>query len=128
MDYYQNNNYQTYNVNLPGQPQQTQEPAEQVPVSGLARRIHGWSWQAVRFLCSRHSHIPLTAPLQFPIGMGTGAVYVTLSGLKQHSETLTRVETFFFFLNISLFLLNSLTLLLQLIRKWRDILACRRPR
>ena len=47
--------------------------------------------------------------------MGTGAVYVTLSGLKQHSDTLTQVETFFFFLNIALFVLNTSTLLLQLI-------------
>ena len=47
--------------------------------------------------------------------MGTGAVYVTLSGLKQHSDTLTHIETFFFFLNIALFLLNITTLLLQLV-------------
>ena len=53
MDYYQNNTsyYQTqqpaYNVNLPGY--KPEEPAEQAPqVSSLARRIHGWSWQAVR--------------------------------------------------------------------------------
>ncbi|KAI0812459.1 voltage-dependent anion channel-domain-containing protein [Irpex lacteus] len=37
-----------------------------VQVSKLSRRIHGWSWQA------------------FPIGMGTGAVYVTLAGLREH--------------------------------------------
>ena len=48
--------------------------------------------------------------------MGTGAVYVTMSGLKQHSTVLTNVETFFFFLNIALFVLNTTTLLLQLIR------------
>ncbi|KAF9019958.1 hypothetical protein BDZ89DRAFT_283291 [Hymenopellis radicata] len=47
--------------------------------------------------------------------MGTGAVYVTLSGLKQHSSALTVVETGFYFLNITLFLLNSITLLLQAI-------------
>lgn len=52
---------------------------------------------------------------QFPIGMGTGAVYVTLSGLKQHSSALTVVETGFYFLNITLFLLNTITLLLQAI-------------
>ncbi|KAI0271746.1 voltage-dependent anion channel-domain-containing protein [Russula aff. rugulosa BPL654] len=66
-------------------------------VSTLARRIHGWSWQA------------------FPIGMGTGAVYVTLAGLKVHPGPLTNVETFFFFINLSLFILNSSTLLLQAI-------------
>ncbi|KAL1705766.1 voltage-dependent anion channel-domain-containing protein [Schizophyllum commune] len=69
----------------------------QPPVSSLARRIHGWSWQA------------------FPIGMGTGAVYVTLSGLKEHSDALTTVETVFFFLNIILFTLNCTTLLIQAI-------------
>ena len=47
--------------------------------------------------------------------MGTGAVYVTLSGLKQHPRTLTTVETILFFLNLSLFLLNSWTLLLQVL-------------
>ena len=45
--------------------------------------------------------------------MGTGAVYVTLSGLKGHPGLLTHVETVFFFINLSLFLLNSSTLLLQ---------------
>lgn len=57
----------------------------------------------------------LTLP-QFPIGMGTGAVYVTLSGLKSHSQALTTFETIFYFLNITLFLLNSVTLALQAIR------------
>jgi hypothetical protein len=47
--------------------------------------------------------------------MGTGAVYVTMSGLKNHSSALTGVETFFFFLNIALFLLNTSTLLIQAI-------------
>ena len=51
---------------------------------------------------------------QFPIGMGTGAVYVTLSGLKEQSSVLTRVETFFYFFNIALFVLNVVTLLIQL--------------
>ncbi|KAH9989571.1 voltage-dependent anion channel [Russula vinacea] len=67
-------------------------------VSTLARRIHGWSWQA------------------FPIGMGTGAVYVTLSGLKGHPGPLTKIETVFFFINVSLFILNSSTLLIQALR------------
>lgn len=74
------------------------EPTGTAPrVGRLARRIHGWSWQA------------------FPIGMGTGAVYVTLSGLKQHPRILTTVEIIFFFINLALFLLNSSTLLLQVI-------------
>ncbi|THG96018.1 hypothetical protein EW026_g5735 [Hermanssonia centrifuga] len=62
-------------------------------------------------------------PLQFPIGMGTGAVYVTLSGLKSHAPALTTVETIFYFINICLFLLNTTTLLLQAIlyprQAWR---------
>lgn len=67
-------------------------------VSRLSRRIHGWSWQA------------------YPIGMGTGAVYVTLAGLKNHpGHPLTVVETIFYFINMSLFLLNTTTLLLQFI-------------
>lgn len=47
--------------------------------------------------------------------MGTGAVYVTLAGLKGHPGPLTNVETIFFFINLSLFILNSSTLLLQAI-------------
>ncbi|KAJ3848962.1 voltage-dependent anion channel [Lentinula lateritia] len=81
--------------------------SEKQQVGTLARRIHGWSWQA------------------FPIGMGTGAVYVTLSGLKEHSPTLTTVETIFYFLNISLFILNTSTLMTQAIlfprQAWRLI-------
>ena len=47
--------------------------------------------------------------------MGTGAVYVTLSGLKSHSPVLTTVETIFYFLNMILFVLNTTTLLIQAI-------------
>ena len=48
--------------------------------------------------------------------MGTGAVYVTLAGLKEHpNQPLTGIETAFFFINIALFLLNTMTLLLQAI-------------
>ncbi|KAH8093113.1 voltage-dependent anion channel-domain-containing protein [Cristinia sonorae] len=83
---------------------ETNEPPK---IGTLARRIHGWSWQA------------------FPIGMGTGAVYVTLSGLKSRSPALITVETIFYFLNIVLFLLNSSTLLIQAIvyprQAWRLI-------
>ncbi|QRW08455.1 C4-dicarboxylate transporter/malic acid transporter [Ceratobasidium sp. AG-Ba] len=61
----------------------------------LAKRVHGWSWQA------------------FPIGMGTGAVYVLLSALDPHPEWVTTVEVIFFFMNIFLFLLNISTLALQ---------------
>ncbi|KAF9265197.1 hypothetical protein L218DRAFT_924327 [Marasmius fiardii PR-910] len=67
----------------------------QAKVSSLARRIHGWSWQA------------------FPIGMGTGAVYVVLSGLEPRSPTIITIETVFYFLNIAFFLLNTITLLMQ---------------
>ena len=59
MEYYQNSyphgNHQTHNVVLPthaGQPLPP-IPEEQPPkVSSLARRIHGWSWQAVSHLSS----------------------------------------------------------------------------
>jgi hypothetical protein len=47
--------------------------------------------------------------------MGTGAVYVTLAGLKGHPGPLTNVEAIFFFINLSLFILNSSTLILQAI-------------
>ncbi|KAM5534137.1 hypothetical protein V8D89_012157 [Ganoderma adspersum] len=104
MEYYSNNyahhdNYQSHNITLSDHAGQPLPPlvTEQPKVSSLARRIHGWSWQA------------------FPIGMGTGAVYVTLSGLKEHSTTLTNVETFFYFLNMALFLLNVTTLAIQLV-------------
>lgn len=53
------------------------EPHDQYsgpPISGLAKRIHGWSWQA------------------FPIGMGTGAVYITLAGLHRHPPWVTHIE------------------------------------
>ncbi|KAF5360766.1 hypothetical protein D9756_004928 [Leucocoprinus leucothites] len=66
-------------------------------VNAICRRIHGWSWQA------------------FPVGMGTGAVYVVLSGLRYRSSSVATVETVFFFLNMVLFLLNIITLLLQAI-------------
>jgi hypothetical protein len=61
---------------------------------------------------------------QFPIGMGTGAVYVTLSGIKEHTRALTIVETIFYFINIALFLLNTTTLLLQAIRTCYSICDC----
>ncbi|CAA7261553.1 unnamed protein product [Cyclocybe aegerita] len=78
----------------------TESPAQQknTPrVTSFARRIHGWSWQA------------------FPVGMGTGAVYVTLSSLKHRAGFLHQVETVFYFLNIALFLINTSSLLLQAI-------------
>jgi tellurite resistance protein TehA-like permease len=65
--------------------------------SALARRIHGWSWQA------------------FPIGMGTGAVYITLALVKYRTHAVTVIATIFYFLNVALFLLNSTTLFLQAI-------------
>lgn len=48
--------------------------------------------------------------------MGTGAVYVTLYGLKDRSSVVATIETGFYFLNMALFLLNTVTLLLQAIR------------
>jgi hypothetical protein len=61
----------------PPKPEHVLEPAS-VPlhhVGALARRIHGWSWQA------------------FPVGLGTGAVYLTLSGLNQRWAFFRSVET-----------------------------------
>lgn len=52
--------------------------------------------------------------------MGTGAVYVTLAGLQEHYGAVLRpVETVFFFFNLVLFLLNNVTLFLQLLRESR---------
>lgn len=45
--------------------------------------------------------------------MGTGAVYVTLAALRNHPAPLTTLETFFYFLNMALFLLNTTMLSLQ---------------
>ncbi|KAL0961491.1 hypothetical protein HGRIS_006432 [Hohenbuehelia grisea] len=64
-------------------------------VGWVDRRIHGWTWQA------------------FPIGMGTGAVYVLLSGMHYHWPVLTRVETGFYILNLFLFVVNTTMLALQ---------------
>ena len=50
--------------------------------------------------------------------MGTGAVYVTLSGLEVRPDALRKAETAFYFLNMVLFLLNTSTLLLQAICKF----------
>ena len=66
-------------------------------VNHIARRIHGWTWQA------------------FPIGMGTSAVYVTISGLRDRTPLLMRVETAFFFINLFIFTLNVSTLAAQAI-------------
>ncbi|PBK87630.1 hypothetical protein ARMGADRAFT_1121610 [Armillaria gallica] len=63
--------------------------------SGIARRIHGWSWQA------------------FPIVMGTSAVFMTLSDLKRHPVFVSRIETVFFVFSIFLFLTNTVMLFLQ---------------
>jgi len=48
--------------------------------------------------------------------MGTGAVYVVLSCLKNRSPAVAAIETIFYFLNMVLFFLNTTTLVLQAIR------------
>ncbi|TFK95178.1 voltage-dependent anion channel-domain-containing protein [Pterulicium gracile] len=82
----------------------TRKETARPTASALAKRIHGWTWQA------------------FPIGMGTGAVYVTLSGLQQQSRALIIVQTVFYFLNMAIFILNSSALAIQAIayprRSW----------
>jgi hypothetical protein len=70
-------------------------PQKDTSVSNLARRIHGWSWQS------------------YPIGMGTGAVYVTLSSVSPHPPWLTYVETGFWALNMFLFVVNTVMLAIQ---------------
>ncbi|KAF8674673.1 Voltage-dependent anion channel [Rhizoctonia solani] len=72
--------------------------------STIRRRIHGWSWQS------------------FPIGMGTGAVYVLLSALNPHPTWVTYIEITFYILNMCLFSLNILMLSLQFILFRRQFL------
>ncbi|THH06531.1 hypothetical protein EW146_g9588 [Bondarzewia mesenterica] len=64
-------------------------------VNWIARRVHGWTWQA------------------FSISMGTGAVHITLSEVKHQSSAFTRLQIAFYFIDMVLFLLNTSTLLLQ---------------
>jgi hypothetical protein len=49
--------------------------------------------------------------------MGTSAVYVTLSGLKDRPQFIIDFEHFFFFLNLAVFVLNLSTLILQACRE-----------
>ncbi|CAE7177275.1 unnamed protein product [Rhizoctonia solani] len=72
-------------------------PYEGPHYSTLRRRIHGWSWQS------------------FPIGMGTGAVYILLSSLNPHPAWVTKIEIAFYILNICMFSLNISMLALQFI-------------
>ncbi|TFK27689.1 hypothetical protein FA15DRAFT_635310 [Coprinopsis marcescibilis] len=74
--------------------------SETPKVNSLAKRIHGWSWQA------------------FPIGMGTSVVFLTFSGCKEHLQVINTLSTIFFFLTIVIVCLNTLTLTLQAI-PWR---------
>ncbi|KAH9480669.1 Malic acid transport protein [Psilocybe cubensis] len=82
------------------------DPERSRRVGVFGRRIHGWSWQS------------------FPIGMGTSAVYLVFSGIKDRPIALHRIEVGFFFMNMALFILNTLTLILQAIlypkRAWRS--------
>ncbi|PPQ78757.1 hypothetical protein CVT25_010760 [Psilocybe cyanescens] len=60
--------------------------------------------------------------------MGTSAVYLVFSGIKDRPVALHRIEVAFYFMNMGLFLLNTLTLLLQAVlyasvypkRAWRS--------
>ncbi|KAK0184785.1 voltage-dependent anion channel-domain-containing protein [Armillaria mellea] len=70
---------------------------QDLQVSGVARRIHGWSWQT------------------FPIVMGTSAVFMTLSDLKPHPAFVSGIEMVFFVFSISLFFMNMVMLFLQVI-------------
>ncbi|KAK0472532.1 voltage-dependent anion channel-domain-containing protein [Armillaria novae-zelandiae] len=77
--------------------QQDMRAPQDSQVSGISRRIHGWSWQA------------------FPIVMGTSAVFMTLSDLKRHPAFVSRIEMVFFVFSISLFLVNMVMLFIQAI-------------
>lgn len=88
-------------------------------VSRLSRIIHGWSWQAVslKSRCFTCRAIDDEVLVQFPIGMGTGAVYVCLAGVDPTPpHGLQVIQNIFYFLNIAFFLINAITLLLQFIR------------
>lgn len=76
-------------------------------VHSLARRIHGWSWQA------------------FPVGMGTSAVYLTLSGWSEECKPRDMIEHIFFYLTLVIFFINLCSLILQAIlypRRAKDLL------
>ncbi|KIY64179.1 hypothetical protein CYLTODRAFT_493343 [Cylindrobasidium torrendii FP15055 ss-10] len=68
-----------------------------VKVSSVARHIHGWSWAT------------------YPVVMGTGAVYLTLSALKDHPPWLHTMEIVFWSISIFIWTLNALILTLQAI-------------
>ena len=56
--------------------------------------------------------------------MGTGAVYVTIAGLREHwGPKINPVETVFFFFNLVLIILNNTTLLLQLFCECRVLIS-----
>ncbi|EIN03551.1 hypothetical protein PUNSTDRAFT_77964 [Punctularia strigosozonata HHB-11173 SS5] len=61
----------------------------------FARRVHGWSWQA------------------FSVGMGTGAVYVSLIDIHLPTLLVTHIATAFLLLSILIFLVNLVALALQ---------------
>ncbi|KIY73632.1 hypothetical protein CYLTODRAFT_434029 [Cylindrobasidium torrendii FP15055 ss-10] len=76
----------------------TTSPGEPIPsANAFLRRVHGWTFQG------------------YPIGMGTGAVYVCLSGIKGHPDFLTPIEVTAFIINLTLFCINTTMLLLQAI-------------
>lgn len=72
-------------------------------------------------LSSRNSslkNICLLHWLQFPVGMGTSAVYLSLSGWSEKFRPRDYIEYIFFWLTLVLFVLNTTTLLLQAIREF----------
>ncbi|KAF8321246.1 hypothetical protein DL93DRAFT_1624708 [Clavulina sp. PMI_390] len=63
----------------------------------FGRRIHAWTWQA------------------FPIGMGTSAVCVCLANLHDQWSWAHDIARVFYYLTISIFIINTLTLMSQII-------------
>ncbi|KAG0144429.1 hypothetical protein CROQUDRAFT_47333 [Cronartium quercuum f. sp. fusiforme G11] len=64
-------------------------------VSVIRRYIHGWTYQT------------------YPMGLGTGAVYVLLYNLSYKSKALMNFQIFLFFVNATIFSFTSLILALQ---------------
>ncbi|KAG0144444.1 hypothetical protein CROQUDRAFT_65042 [Cronartium quercuum f. sp. fusiforme G11] len=64
-------------------------------VSVIRRLIHGWTYQT------------------YPMGLGTGAVYVLLYNLSYKSQALMNLQIFLFLFNLAIFIFTSLILALQ---------------
>jgi len=57
---------------------------------------------------------------QFPVGMGTSSVYLSLSGWEEPVRSRDMIERIFFFMTVAIFCINVGTLLLQAIREFHS--------